>query len=71
MDTGHIDSHQALGINAPESERVQYRKVTTCKLPFDLSCLALYRGLCAKPYFGSRLGPPSCLRLVHLVLKEY
>ena len=38
MDTGHIDSHQALGINAPESERVQYRKVTTCKLPFDLLC---------------------------------
>ncbi|CAD6580761.1 MAG: hypothetical protein ASARMPRED_000319 [Alectoria sarmentosa] len=30
MDTGHIDSHQALGINAPKSERVQYRKVTTC-----------------------------------------
>lgn len=30
MDTGHIDSHQALGINAPKSERIQYRKVTTC-----------------------------------------
>lgn len=30
MDTGHIDSHQALGINAPMSERIQYRKVTTC-----------------------------------------
>ncbi|KAL9065715.1 MAG: hypothetical protein Q9161_008050 [Pseudevernia consocians] len=29
MDTGQIDSHQALGINAPKSERVQYRKVTT------------------------------------------
>ena len=35
MDTGQIDSHQALGINAPKSERVQYRKVTTCKLPFQ------------------------------------
>lgn len=38
MDTGLIDSHHALGINAPKSERVQYRKVTTCKLfsqPFD------------------------------------
>lgn len=33
MDTGYIDSHEALGINAPKSERVQYRKVTTCKLP--------------------------------------
>lgn len=30
MDTGHIDSHQALGINAPKFERIQYRKVTTC-----------------------------------------
>lgn len=30
MDTGLIDSHQALGINAPKFERVQYRKVTTC-----------------------------------------
>ena len=39
MDTGHIDSHQALGINAPESERVQYRKVTTCKLHPNLSPL--------------------------------
>lgn len=39
MDTGYIDSHQALGINAPKSERVQYRKVTTCKLPFNLSSL--------------------------------
>ena len=32
MDTGSIDSHEALGINAPKSERVQYRKVSTCKL---------------------------------------
>lgn len=30
MDTGHIDSHEDLGINAPVSERVTYRKVTTC-----------------------------------------
>lgn len=35
MDTGHIDSHQALGINAPMSERIQYRKVTTCKPPLQ------------------------------------
>ena len=33
MDTGYIDSHEALGVNAPKSERVQYRKVSTCKLP--------------------------------------
>lgn len=32
MDTGTIDSHEALGINAPKSERIQYRKVSTCKL---------------------------------------
>lgn len=30
MDTGPIDSHSVLGINAPEHERVTYRKVTTC-----------------------------------------
>ncbi|KAL9131416.1 MAG: hypothetical protein Q9217_000630 [Psora testacea] len=30
MDTGLIDSHEMLGINAPERNRVQYRKVTTC-----------------------------------------
>ncbi|KAI4269529.1 MAG: hypothetical protein L6R38_007434 [Xanthoria sp. 2 TBL-2021] len=30
MDTGLLDSHQALGINAPLSDRVHYRKVTTC-----------------------------------------
>ena len=30
MDSGLIDSHEDLGINAAKSERVQYRKVTTC-----------------------------------------
>lgn len=30
MDTGLLDSHKALGINAPKSDRVEYRKVTTC-----------------------------------------
>lgn len=40
MDTGLIDSHVALGINAPKSERVQYRKVTTCKRVLNLQCLA-------------------------------
>lgn len=30
MDTGPLDSHHALGINAPMSDRVHYRKVTTC-----------------------------------------
>ncbi|KAI4276395.1 MAG: hypothetical protein L6R38_005678 [Xanthoria sp. 2 TBL-2021] len=30
MDTGPLDSHRALGINAPLSDRVLYRKVTTC-----------------------------------------
>ena len=30
LDTGLIDSHTTLGINARHSDRVQYRKVTTC-----------------------------------------
>ena len=30
MDTGPVDSHDVLGINAPQDERITYRKVTTC-----------------------------------------
>lgn len=30
MDTGYIDSHKTLGMNAPESDRMQWRKVSTC-----------------------------------------
>ena len=30
MDTGLIDSHQVLGVNAPPADRITYRKVTTC-----------------------------------------
>ncbi len=30
MDTGPIDSHNVLGINAPPADRITYRKVTTC-----------------------------------------
>ena len=30
MDTGLIDSHDDLGINAARKNRIQYRKVTTC-----------------------------------------
>ena len=30
MDTGPIDSHQVLGINAPSADRITYRKVSTC-----------------------------------------
>ncbi|KAI9699287.1 MAG: hypothetical protein M1836_002897 [Candelina mexicana] len=30
MDTGPIDSHEMLGINAPQRDRITYRKVTTC-----------------------------------------
>ena len=29
MDSGRLDSHDDIGINAPKSHRVQYRKVTT------------------------------------------
>lgn len=32
MDTGPIDSHHMLGLNAPERDRVSYRKKTTCAL---------------------------------------
>ncbi|KAL8682670.1 MAG: hypothetical protein Q9186_001266 [Xanthomendoza sp. 1 TL-2023] len=30
MDSGLLDSHSALGINAPGSDRLQYRKIRTC-----------------------------------------
>ena len=30
MDTGPIDSHHALGINAPKADRITYRKIATC-----------------------------------------
>lgn len=30
MDTGLLDTHEDLGINAPQSERIKYRKLTTC-----------------------------------------
>lgn len=30
LDTGYLDSHFDLGINAPEKDRVQFRRVTTC-----------------------------------------
>lgn len=30
MDTGLLDSTEIFGINAPENERIQFRKVTTC-----------------------------------------
>ena len=32
MDTGLIDSHDHLGINAKKSDRIQYRKITTCSV---------------------------------------
>lgn len=32
MDTEFIDSHKTLGLNAKASDRVQYRKVTTCSV---------------------------------------
>ena len=30
MDTGLLDTHEHLGINAAQSDRIQYRKVTSC-----------------------------------------
>ncbi len=30
MDTGPLDTHEHLGINAAQSDRIQYRKVTSC-----------------------------------------
>jgi hypothetical protein len=32
METGLVDSHHDLGVNTPENERLQYRKVTTCSV---------------------------------------
>lgn len=61
MDTGHIDSHQALGINAPKFERIQYRKVTTCKLPPDPFMPNSYPVLCRQLRSGSRLSRAGCL----------
>ena len=49
MDTGLIDSHQILGINARSSDRVQYRKVTTCSV--------LRTTEYAKPYNDTESGP--------------
>lgn len=40
MDTGPIDSHHILGLNAPKKDRVTYRKKTTCA-PFSTE--GLYR----------------------------
>lgn len=64
MDTGHIDSHQALGINAPKSERIQYRKVTTCKLYLPLVRPNLFRVLCCKLRSRSSLTLQAASRLV-------
>ncbi|KAL8686954.1 MAG: hypothetical protein Q9218_006742 [Villophora microphyllina] len=36
MDSGLIDSHDDLGLNAPISQRVKYRQVTTCS-PLNLT----------------------------------
>ncbi|KAI9890825.1 MAG: hypothetical protein M1814_003609 [Vezdaea aestivalis] len=30
FDTGHINTHDVFGINAPKHERITYRRVTTC-----------------------------------------
>lgn len=30
MDTGLLDTHEDLGINAPPADRIKYRKMTTC-----------------------------------------
>jgi hypothetical protein len=32
MDTGLVDSHDDLGINTPQKERLKYRRVTTCSV---------------------------------------
>ena len=42
LDTGLIDSHTTLGINARHSDRVQYRKVTTCAVLRTLPYQTMY-----------------------------
>jgi hypothetical protein len=35
LDTGHIDTHDTIGINAKPSDRLKYRRITTCAVLND------------------------------------
>ncbi|KAJ9651306.1 hypothetical protein H2198_009400 [Neophaeococcomyces mojaviensis] len=47
LDTGDIDSHEDLGINAPQNDRLRYRRVTTCAVLNDTSRVRGWNGLVA------------------------
>jgi hypothetical protein len=49
IDTGLISSHRHLGLNAPEADRVQYRKVTTCTVLNDAKHISDWKDIEATP----------------------
>ena len=69
MDTGPIDSHRHLGINTPGSQRLSYRKVTTCSPLATKGFLALANNtnsgavdegdLLQYFYYGPTVGPTN------------
>ena len=44
LDTGHIDSHKDLGINAKPQDRVTYRRLTTCTVLNDTGRVTGWEG---------------------------
>ena len=49
MDTGPIDSHVMLGINAPPNQRITYRKMTTCSPINNEGYMKLYNNTGVDP----------------------
>lgn len=44
LDTGYIDTHDHLGINAKPDDRLQYRRVTTCAVLNDTAYVTNWNG---------------------------
>jgi hypothetical protein len=53
MDTGDIDTHDDLGINAPPDERLKYRRITQCAVLNDTGRVTGWDGVVE----GNRAGP--------------
>ncbi|KIW71682.1 hypothetical protein PV04_03820 [Phialophora macrospora] len=47
LDTGYIDSHDDLGINAKPEDRIRYRRVTTCTVLNDTNYITGWNGMIA------------------------
>ena len=45
IDTGLISSHRHLGLNAPEKDRMQYRKLTTCTILNDAKYISDWKNI--------------------------